>query len=131
MKIDPKKFYSLKELIPYFPWIKSLPTLRKWVHADMRGPNILKAIKVGKGVGTQYHIKGENAIKFRTQIEDQGLTLYAVKGGEYSMTDDQSVAHVNEEVDENRNEDGHVKGTNPQEESTEVETEEKNPEATV
>lgn len=74
-QVDPKKYYNLTELLEYTPWIKSLPTLAKWVDADMDADNILKAVKVGEGSGTRYHIKGENIINFLAKVDDGSLNI--------------------------------------------------------
>jgi hypothetical protein len=81
-KIHPNRFYNLTELLPYIPWIKSLPTLANLVDADMKTENNLKAIKVGSGSGARYHIKGENIIKFLAKAESEGLNLSPLEGGD-------------------------------------------------
>lgn len=52
-----KKLLSMTELLATgrLYWIKSLPTLKKWVHRDMERRNILRTILIqNKGRGSRY-----------------------------------------------------------------------------
>jgi len=80
--IDPKKFYSLREMLPFVPWIKSLSTLRRWVLSDRKTNNYLKAQIIGEGVGKRYLILGENIINYLAQADDQGLNQIPKEGGD-------------------------------------------------
>jgi len=52
-------------------WIRSYPTLRKWVERDMEKKNYLKTIKVGEGKTTKirYYFLKENIEKYVREFE--------------------------------------------------------------
>ena len=71
-KIDAKKWYTLVEIVEagLFPWCKDIKTVRAWILKDRASRNKLKAVIVGKGRATKYHIKGANIISFIANVED-------------------------------------------------------------
>lgn len=75
--IDPEKYYNTSDILrnSYFPWVKSMPSIIKWIERDLKSNNILGSIRVGTGTGTRYLIKGENLIKFIAQFEDGSLSF--------------------------------------------------------
>lgn len=76
-RIDPKRTYSLIDIAneELLPWGKNIATVRKWIEKDRASKNILKAVIVGKGRATKYHIKGANLIKFIANVEDGSYNL--------------------------------------------------------
>jgi hypothetical protein len=72
---DPNEIYTITEVQKngFLYWIDSSPTVTKWVDADMKGQNILKAVRYGRGTATRYYIKGENIIKYIASFEDGSL----------------------------------------------------------
>ena len=78
MKINPNKYYSLRQIfkLEIFTWIKSFTTLRRLVRRDIeKDTNLFKAIIVGQGRGTRYKIKGQILIDVLEKIEKEGLTI--------------------------------------------------------
>ena len=71
-KINPAKFYTLSEMADQglFPWCDNIATYRKWVLADRKGRNVLKATITGTGRAARYYVKGENIIKFIAHVEN-------------------------------------------------------------
>lgn len=64
--INPNEYYSLRQIIKneYLPWIKSLPTLSKWISSvDTNGQPYLKSIIRGEGAGKRYYVKGSDIIQ--------------------------------------------------------------------
>lgn len=73
--IEPNDWYSAKRLleIGVFPWIHSVPTLTRWIDADMSHENHLRAIRRGTGRGARYLVQGGNVIGFLANLEDGGV----------------------------------------------------------
>ena len=70
--IEKEKYYTLNEIIKkkLIPWVKSLPTLSRWVNKDIKnGGQLFKAIVRGDGIGKRYLIKGESLIEFINQAD--------------------------------------------------------------
>jgi len=76
-RIDPKRTYSLIDIAneELLPWGKNIATVRKWIEKDRASKNKLKAVIVGKGRATKYHIKGKNLIDFIANVEDGSYNL--------------------------------------------------------
>lgn len=71
IKIDPAEWYGLNDIVQnnFFPWCKTIKSVRQWVLRDKNGKNILKANVVGEGTQKRYLIKGENITKFLSHVE--------------------------------------------------------------
>lgn len=76
-KIEAERYYTLTEIVELqlFPWCKNVRTYRKYIMADRRTNNFLKAIIIGNGVSRTYRIRGENIIKYLVNVEDGTITL--------------------------------------------------------
>ena len=76
-KINPEDWYSLSDIHKngMFHWVRSIGTIRKFVLADIKGKNILKAFVTGKSEGKKYRFKGENIINFIKAVEEGKLKL--------------------------------------------------------
>lgn len=71
-KIDPKRFYSLYEIVglSLIPGVENIPTASRLVKFDKETTKILKAAKVARGLrGVQYKVKGENIIKYLAHMD--------------------------------------------------------------
>lgn len=70
--LDPEKWYSLTQIVKLglFSWCTDLRTVRGWIERDRKTKNVLKAVIVGRGRATKYHIKGANIINFIAHVED-------------------------------------------------------------
>ena len=57
--IETERHYTLNEICKYnfCQWIKSIKTLRSWIHFDMKNDNILNTRIIGKGNGLRYYIQ--------------------------------------------------------------------------
>ena len=75
--IDPNKYYNLNQIYKfgYFPWLKSLSSVRRWVEKDQRQGNLLKTIVVGYKTGKRYVIKGSDLNIFLDKIKDNTYFL--------------------------------------------------------
>jgi hypothetical protein len=73
--LTPEKVESLHQIFKSgkIYWIKSWPTLRKWVENDMKGNNILDPIVIGEGKGRRYFVKKENIDKYVQAFENHQL----------------------------------------------------------
>jgi hypothetical protein len=59
-----------------FPWVTTNQAIKRWVSADMKNENRLKAIVrvfVNKPTSNRFFIKGENIIKTLAAFEDGTL----------------------------------------------------------
>lgn len=82
MNVDFQEWYSAKQLfdLGVFPWIHSMPTLTRWIDADMAHENHLRATRRGNGKGARYLIQGANVISFLANIEDGGILMGNLRG---------------------------------------------------
>lgn len=66
-----KDFVSLRQLknSKRIWWIRSYPTLKRWIEKDISGSNILKTVKVGSGKSTRYFFLKENVEKYVRAFE--------------------------------------------------------------
>ena len=74
VKIDPRKFYTLYEIVKegLIPGIDSTPKAARLMQSDAFTNNVLKAQRVQRGsFGMQYRVKGSNIINFLAQ-QDNG-----------------------------------------------------------
>lgn len=71
----PDKLYSLDAIIEngWIYWIKSRPTLAKYVNADLKYENIFKATKWGEGSSARYLIKGIHILEYIVAFESNQL----------------------------------------------------------
>jgi len=70
--IDPEMFYSVAEIIRhrFFPWIKSIPTLVKWLDYQYdEDKQLIVYNSKGTGPGKRYYIKGSDIIKLKKLLE--------------------------------------------------------------
>lgn len=76
-KIEPQEWYSLNDIHKYgmFHWVRSISAIRRFVLADAKGKNILKALITGKMEGKKYRFKGENIINYVKAVEDGKVVL--------------------------------------------------------
>jgi hypothetical protein len=79
-KIDTGREYNLSHIRDegLFPWTRDIRTIRKMVHRDYWGENLLKALVSGAGRALEYKIKGANIIRF---IEKYGPGLMMATAG--------------------------------------------------
>ena len=75
-RIETEREYNIKKIKEeaLFPWTKDIRTIRKIVHKDYWGENMLKALVTGVGRALEYKIKGKNIIKFLEKYGD-GLMM--------------------------------------------------------
>ena len=75
MNIDLEKTYNAHEVLQenFLYWIKSYPTLTKWIRQDKENWHILNATIIGTGTATRYFIRGENILRFVASFEDGSL----------------------------------------------------------
>ncbi len=77
-KIDPKKWYSLSDLVEgnLFPWCNGdIRRYRHLVNADKRNKDHLKTMIIGDGKGKRYQMKGQNIINFLAKVENGTIRL--------------------------------------------------------
>lgn len=77
-KIDPNKWYDLKEIYEsgYFSHLRtSLPGISNLVNKDKANRDLLKTAILGEGRNRRYRIKGRNIIEFLVNIEDGSYPL--------------------------------------------------------
>lgn len=73
-KIDPKRFYTLGEIVreEIIPGIDTIPKASRMAQTDAMTRKILQATVVPRGArGVQYKILGRNIISYLVQIEDE------------------------------------------------------------
>lgn len=76
--IDNEKYYSLSQIIKdgHIPWIKSLPTLRRWIKKD---ETLFKTITTGDGSSRRYFIRGSAIKNVLSLAKDGQLKNYGRK----------------------------------------------------
>lgn len=83
--IDPEKYYNVSDIWKhnFFPWIKSISTIKKWIELDMQTNNHLQATKkLGLApTGVRYYIKGKNIINFVAKFNDGSLSFEPQRKG--------------------------------------------------
>ena len=69
MTINPKKEYSLKQIIDerMIPWALHFQTLRKIISNDLKNKNILQAIWIGEKRGIRYRVMGDRIINYKKE----------------------------------------------------------------
>lgn len=72
VKVEPEKWYNLKEIVTLglFSWCKDIKTIRKWIIEDKKKKDVLKAVIKGEGLNVRYLILGKNIITFVRMVED-------------------------------------------------------------
>ena len=75
-KIDPNKYYSIRETAKFIPWIHCEPTLQKIINNDIEKNNnqMFKAIRLKRNKQHRYYIKGEHIINVIKLSETGKLT---------------------------------------------------------
>ena len=75
--IKQEKYYTLSEInrLHFIPWIKSYPTLKRWVFKDMEKDNLLHVKMIGNKSGRRYLIKGQHIIEYLEKIDNGALIL--------------------------------------------------------
>jgi len=74
-KIDPERYYSIRETARLIPWIHSEPTLQKIIHNDIEKNDnqMFKAVVLKRNKQRRYYLKGEHIINVIKMSESGNL----------------------------------------------------------
>ena len=69
--MDRKKYLTLAQLNKSgrIWWIKSIPTLKRWIKIDQKNRNLLKAIIVDNGKTVRYYFLQQNVENYIREFE--------------------------------------------------------------
>ena len=69
--MDRKKYLTLAQLKKSgrIWWIKSIPTLKRWIKIDQKNRNLLKAIIVDNGKTVRYYFLQQNVENYIREFE--------------------------------------------------------------
>ena len=75
IKIEPDRYYSIRETARLIPWIHSEPTLQKIIHNDIEKNNnqLFKAVVLKRNKQRRYYLKGEHIINVIKMSESGNL----------------------------------------------------------
>lgn len=80
-KIEPNKYYSIRQTAKLIPWIHSKPTLQKIIHTDIdeNKNQLFKTFVLKRNKQKRYYIKGAHILEVMKKMKSGILTITGTK----------------------------------------------------